>query len=281
MKNMLIADSGSTKTEWCLITENKRQIVFTQGLSPYFLNQNEIEQVLKNELLTGLHIMPDTIHFYGTGCASDENCHILKQCLSNVLRSEKIEVTHDLMAAARATCGDKAGIVSILGTGSNSCFYDGNKIVNNSPGLGYILGDEGSGAYLGKMVLQYYLYQTFEPELEEMFLEKYKLTKQEILNAVYKKQHPNRFLANFAHFLSENRGHFMIENIIEDGLNDFFFVHLCKFTQSWTYPVNFIGSIAYEFKDVILSLCHSYEFEPGIIEKSPMNALVDYHLKYN
>ena len=181
------------------------------------------------------------------------------------------------MAAARAVCGHEKGVACILGTGSNSCYYNGKNIAKNSPGIGYVLGDEGSGAYLGKKVLQYYLYDTFDEDLRARFDARFVTTTSEILDNVYKKPLPNRYMASFALFLAENRGHFMIENIIEDGLNDFFFQHLCKYNEVWKYPVHFVGSVASGFKDVLEQLCSSYEFELGKILKNPMEGLVKYH----
>jgi hypothetical protein len=143
--------------------------------------------------------------------------------------------------------------------------------------LGYVLGDEGSGAYLGKKVLQYFLYQTFDPELMDRFRSTYQLTSADILDAVYKQPLPNRYLAGFARFLADNRGHYMIENIIEDGLNDFFFQHLYKYRESWTLPIHFVGSIAFGFKDVLIELCSSYEIELGKVLKTPMDGLIQYH----
>ncbi|MEP6615801.1 MAG: N-acetylglucosamine kinase, partial [Ginsengibacter sp.] len=153
----------------------------------------------------------------------------------------------------------------------------GNKIVKNSPGLGFILGDEGSGAYLGKKVIQYYLYQTFDKELMQKFRLKFGVGSGEILTAIYKKPLPNRYLASFALFLAENRGHYMIENIIEDGLNDFFYNHLDKYQQSRTVPLHFVGSIAYGFKDVLSGLCDQYKMNIGKVIKNPMLGLVKYY----
>jgi glucosamine kinase len=278
MPSKLIADSGATKAEWVLIDNGKKRTLFTQGISPYFLNTAEIVALLEKELVPKLKgSRPLEIYYYGTGCASPANARIVRQALKKVFPNGKIEVETDLMAAARALCGNEKGIACILGTGSNSCYYNGRKIVKNSPGLGYILGDEGSGAYLGKKVVQYYLYNTFDEDLRARFDAKFVTTPVEILNQVYKGALPNRYLAGFTLFLAENRGHYMIENIIEDGLNDFFFQHLCKYAEVWKLPVSFVGSVAYGFKDVILELCHSYEFEPGIILKNPMPGLVKYH----
>lgn len=276
----LIADSGSTKCEWCLLDGGKKKQVITQGISPYFLSEQQITELVSKELLPKIrNYSIDEIFYYGTGCASLPNRQLVKKALKKVFPRTSIVVDHDLMAAARALCGNEKGVACILGTGSNSCYFNGKKIMKNSPGLGYVLGDEGSGAYLGKKVLQYFLYKTFDEDLMYRFNDKFKTTDIEVLENVYKKPLPNRYLASFAVFLAENRGHFMIENIIEDGLNDFFFYHLCKYVESWTYPIHFVGSVAYGFKDVIAELCNSYELELGVILKNPMEGLVKYHGK--
>lgn len=274
----LIADSGATKAEWCLINNGKKKTLFTQGISPYFLNTQEITDLLRNELAPKVkNVSIDNIYYYGTGCANPDNVRNIKKALKTVFPGAKSDVQTDLMAAARALCGHEKGVACILGTGSNSCFYNGKRIVKNSPGLGYVLGDEGSGAYLGKKVLQYYLYDTFDDDLRARFDAKYVTTPVEILDNVYKQALPNRYLASFTMFLAENRGHYMVENIIEDGLNDFFFQHLFKYREIWSIPVSFVGSVADGFKDVLLDLCRSYEFEMGTVLKNPMQGLVKYH----
>lgn len=274
----LIADSGATKAEWCLVNNGKKKTVFTQGISPYFLNTEQITDLLVKELKPKLkNTEVDEVYYYGTGCANPVNAKSVKKAVSKVFTGAKVDVTHDLMAAARALCGRQKGVACILGTGSNSCYYDGKKIVKNSPGLGYVLGDEGSGAYLGKKVIQYYLYGTFDDELRGRFDLTYTTNTTEILENVYKKPMPNRYLASFTKFLADNRGHYMIENIIEDGLNDFFFNHLCKYRETWTLPIHFAGSVAFGFRDVLQQLCDSYEFELGKVMKNPMEGLVAYH----
>ncbi|HKZ65760.1 MAG TPA: hypothetical protein VJ111_05370 [Chitinophagaceae bacterium] len=274
----LIADSGATKAEWSLLNKGKRKTILTQGISPYFLTKDQVSDLLLKELKPSLkNICVDEIHYYGTGCANPDNAKLIKKAIKKVFPEADIEVNHDLLAAARSLCGDEKGIACILGTGSNSCYYNGKRIISNSPGLGYVLGDEGSGAYLGKKVLQYYLYNTFDDELRGRFDLTYLTNKAEILENVYKNPLPNRYLAGFVMFLAENRGHYMIENIIEDCLNDFFFTHLCKYKETWTLPVNFAGSVAFGFRDVLEGLCHSYEFELGKILKKPMSGLIEYH----
>ncbi len=278
MAIILIADSGSTKTEWCLLDGKKRKTIYTQGMSPYFLDTKQIQQILATELKSKLKdVEPDEVYYYGTGCANPENVKSVKEALKKIFTKATISVDHDLMGAAKALCGSEKGVACILGTGSNSCYYNGKKIIKNSPGLGYILGDEGSGAYLGKKVVQYYLYNTFDPDLMDRFNAKYNTTNVEILDAVYKHPLPNRFLAGFVPFLIENRGHFMIENIIEDGFNDFFFNHIYKYRESWIMPIHFIGSVAFGFKDVLKDMCNAYELELGRVLKNPMDGLVKYH----
>ncbi len=274
----LIADCGATKAEWCLLSNNKKKTIITQGISPYFLTTEQITELLLKELKPKLkNVEVGEVFYYGTGCANPANAKSVKKAVSKIFAGAKVEVNHDLVAAARALCGRKKGIACILGTGSNSCYYDGKKIVKNSPGLGYVLGDEGSGAYLGKRVIQYYLYGTFDDELRGRFDLNYTTNAAEILENVYKKPLPNRYLASFAKFLAENRGHYMIENIIEDGLNDFFFNHLCKYRETWTLPIHFAGSVAFGFQDVLKQLCDSYEFELGKVMKNPMDGLIEYH----
>ena len=274
----LIADSGSTKTEWCLLKGNTKIIFTSQGMSPYFINGVEMENIIRQEVLPVLKRSPvEELYYYGTGCINAANAKMVKKALKNCFPSASLLVDTDVAGAAKALCGNEKGIACILGTGSSSCYYNGRRIVKNSPGLGFILGDEGSGAYLGKKVIQYYLYNTFDEDLRSRFDAKFVTNSNEILNAVYKQALPNRYLASFAIFLAENRGHYMIENIIEDGLNDFFYTHIYKYSESWNLPVHFTGGIAFGFKDVLIQLCNSYQLQPGRILKNPMEGLIQYH----
>jgi glucosamine kinase len=275
---ILIADSGATKCEWRLVSRDKKKTILTQGISPYFLDELQITVLLTKELLPKLgKIQVKELFFYGTGLSNTDNVKIIRKALKNLFPKAKTDIQTDLVGAARALCGRDKGIACILGTGSNSCYYDGKKIVKNSPGIGYVLGDEGSGAYLGKKVIQYYLYNTFDEELKSRFEKRFQVSPVEILDQVYKKPLANRYLASYAIFLAENRGHYMVENIIEDGLNDFFFTHLYKYRESWILPIHFIGSIAYGFRDVLKDLCQSYELELGKVLKAPMQGLIEYH----
>ncbi|MBO9201182.1 MULTISPECIES: hypothetical protein [Niastella] len=280
---ILLADSGATKCEWFLAeSKESTKTVFTQGISPYFFNEEKTVALLQQELLPQLpdSAVIDEIHYYGTGMRNPVNVEMVKKSLATVFgKAGTIEVSDDMLAAARALNGHKEGLACNLGTGSFAVYYDGKNIAKQAPGIGYILGDEGSGAYLGKKVLQYYLYNTFDEELRYKFETRYNATPVEILENVYRKPLANRYMATFCLFLSENREHYMIENIIEDGLNDFFFTHLCKFTESWKNPIHFVGGVAFAFHDIIEQLCHAYEFEQGKILKGAMEGLIQYHVQ--
>ena len=278
-KQRLIADSGATNTSWCIAGGGSEEMFFTQGINPYFFTESQIISLLQKELPANLNEHGiEAVHFYGAGCSDPANCMMVENSIRTVLPSVKeISVETDVLAAAKALCGHNTGVVGILGTGSNSCVFNGKKIVKNNPSPGYILGDEGSGAFLGKKVLQYFIYNTFDEDLTHRFKQKYKISYADILQKVYKSSMPNRYLASFAPFLSENRGHFMIENIIEDGISEFFFTHLYKYAETWTHPLHFSGSIAWHFKDTLQDLCNSFELQLGKVLKGPMEGLIEYH----
>ncbi len=277
----LIADSGSTKTEWCLLKGNIKTIFTSQGMSPYFISGEKMENIIRLEVFPSIKkIKVEELYYYGTGCTNPVNLRMVKKVLKNCFPGAMVFVETDVAGAAKALCGDEKGIACILGTGSSSCYYNGKRIIKNSPGLGFILGDEGSGAYLGKKVIQYYLYNTFDEDLRSRFDAKFVTNVNEILNAVYKQPLANRYLASFAIFLAENRGHYMVENIIEDGLNEFFYSHIYKYSESWKLPVHFTGGIAYGFKDVLQQMCESFQLQLGNVLKNPMEGLIQYHAKY-
>jgi N-acetylglucosamine kinase-like BadF-type ATPase len=276
--NYIIADSGATKCQWTVVVGKQKKTITTIGISPYFLTTTQIIETIQKGFQKKIDPKTiDAVYFYGTGLSNPLNVVSIKKALKTVFSKAKLDIQTDLVAVARATCQHHKGVACILGTGSNTGYYNGKKIIKNSPGLGYVLGDEGSGAYLGKKVLQYYLYQTFDEELLHSFESKYEISKDQILDAIYKQPLPNRYMASFAQFLSEHRGHYMIENIIEDGINDFFFAHLNKLNESWLHPIHFAGSVAYVFRDVIKQLATAYELEIGKIIKSPMEGLLVYH----
>lgn len=277
----LIADSGATKTAWCLLENGNSKQFKTQGLSPYYFTSEQISEVLLKELIPQIEgAIITEIHFYGTGCATIPMQKIVNNGLKTAFPdTEIITVESDLMAAARALCGNEKGVACILGTGSNSCVYNGSKITRNNPAPGFILGDEGSGAYLGKKVLQHFIYGTFDEDLMHKFKLSYQVDYRTILDHVYKQPWPNRYMAGFTTFLSENRGHYMIENILEDGLSDFFMTHLYKYSETWSLPIHFTGSIAWYFKDKLQEICNSFELQLGKVLQAPIDGLNEYHKK--
>ena len=281
MASYLVADSGSTKTDWCLIRKGQKPQHFTTaGINPHLQDAAGIGAMLTTELPWGgkKHI-PDNIDYYGAGASSTEKQQLLAGVLKAHFGAAKVSVQTDLAAAAKALCGDKKGIVCILGTGSSSCYYDGKKVSEQKPSLGYIAGDEGSGNHMGKRILQYYAYGTFDAELQTGFEMRFGKDLTAIVAELYKTPYPNRYLASFTPMLVDMRGHYMVENIVEDCINDFFHNSILKFRQAWKQPLYFTGSVAYMFADVIQNLCDQYELELGEIHKSPMDGLVKYYKK--
>ena len=274
----LIADSGATKTEWRLTSDANSTTFYTKGISPYHLNQQQIIELIQKEFPKKIFNKSITeIHYYGTGCKTKAKANIVKSALGSIFSTAIIHVTHDLMGAAISLCGTEKGIACILGTGSNSCYFNGKRIIHNSPGLGYVLGDEGSGAYLGRKVIQHFLYSMYDKELVNSFNTLFHTDKEEILHKVYREPFANRYLAGFSLFLSANRGHYIVENIIEDGLRDFFEQHINAYPQRYDVPVHFVGSIAFHFKDKIDELCTQFGVKMGKVYKQPMNGLVSFH----
>lgn len=281
MSSLLLAESGSTKTDWCFIQKGQPPVHFqTAGINPYLQSEDEIGAMLHAELDPAIRVhSADQIYFYGAGIGSETIQQSLQRFLGQFFGIQSVEVESDMMAAARSLCGKDKGVVCILGTGSNSCYYDGVRISRQLPSLGYIAGDEGSGNHMGKRILQYYAYLTFDEELRAAFerMTGNKLT--EVIRKLYKEPFPNRYLASFAPLLAENRGHYMVENIIEDCLNDFFMQHISKYRESWTQQIHFTGSISWVFRDVVATLCSQYELELGTVSKSPLEGLIQYHMR--
>lgn len=277
----LIADSGSTKTDWCLLRKGKKPLRFsTQGINPYLQSKETITGLLEKELpWDNEKYGAGQLHYFGAGAANPQKQSFLKEILKAHFGIKKIEVQGDMLAACRALCANKPGVVCILGTGSLSCYYDGKKIKEQKPSLGYIAGDEGGGNYMGKRILQYYAYETFDSELKMDFEMRFGNDIREIINKLYHQPNPNRYLASFVVMLKENRGHYMVENIIEDCLNDFFHTSILKHRHTWNMPLYFSGSIAFEFRDVLESLCDQYELEIGDVIKSPMEGMIKYYKK--
>lgn len=276
--SLLIADSGSSKTDWCLIDPNGQISEYhTTGINPFIRTEEECVQILNKELNIEHPESISELVFYGAGIKNQEKASFVNQILAKKFTQADVSSHSDLLGAARALCENDEGLVAILGTGSNSCFYNGSELSSHHPSLGYILGDEGSGTHMGKKVLQYYFYQTFDPELAVAFEQKHGRDIVPILDQIYRGAAPNKYLASFTEFLSEHRGHYMVENIIEDSLVEFHENHILKYREAWNYPLHFIGSVAYAFQDKIKELHYEYGLQTGKIIKSPMEGLIAYH----
>lgn len=275
---ILIADSGSTKTEWCIAEKGAslRQIT-TAGTNPYFQTQAEIDDEIKNTLCPAIAPYPvEAVYFYGAGCAFPEKNRMIAGAIRSYL-PVRVEVYSDLAGAARSLCGKEAGIACILGTGSNSCLYDGTDIIRHTPPLGYILGDEGSGAALGKQLASDCLKRQLPDALCRKFLQQYELTSEILLERVYKQPFPNRFLAGLSRFLWENITEQPIYNLVYDSFRSFLVRNVLAYERCETYPIHFTGSVAYYYKEVLKAAAISLHLTLGKVEKTPMPGLVSYH----
>ena len=221
---ILIADSGSTKTDWCVVEHGQLvQQIFTKGTNPFFQSEEEISNEIATALIPQLKTNKfETVHFYGAGCAFPDKIETVRKAIAAHLQvSGEIEISTDMLAAARGLCGHQPGIACIMGTGSNSCYYDGKNIVSNVSPLGFILGDEGSGAVLGKLLVGDILKNQMTPGLKEKFLEQYNLTPAEIIDRVYRQPFPNRFLASFSPFLVEHLDEPAIRELVLNSFKKF------------------------------------------------------------
>ncbi|MBF8965354.1 hypothetical protein I0P70_19050 [Pontibacter sp. FD36] len=276
---ILIADSGSTKTDWRVIdADNEYEQVNTTGINPQYLDTDKIYSIFETELLPQLKEKNiSAIYYYGAGCSSPERNKRVEDALSRAFPNVPNYVDHDLLAAARALCGHKPGIACILGTGSNSCLYDGKNIIDNVTSLGFLMGDEGSGAYLGKLLIKAYMYRELPEELATSLKNRYNLTKDGILDAVYGSDIPSQYLATFAKFMYEKRKSPVIKEMIYENFEEFFERHVSKYEGFGELPVNFVGSIAFHFSDTLKLVAKKYGCHIGVIISSPSEGLIKYH----
>ncbi len=278
---ILIADCGSTKTDWCVVREGiVEKQVFTCGMNAVMLTEEEMRSRMAAELVPELGGYADAIeavYFYGAGCISPEVCANVERAIRANINAQDVEVHTDLLAAARALCGRRPGIACILGTGSNSCFYDGEKICDNVSPLGYILGDEGSGAVLGKLLVGDVLKGQLPAELCEKFLRKYDLTLLDIIRKVYREPQGNRFLASVTPFLIENINEKEVHDLVLGSFKAFFRRNISHYAGRCAPEVNFIGSIAYYYRDVLAEAARECGYSVGTVLKSPMEGLIKFH----
>lgn len=275
---IVVADSGSTKTDWRIISPNGAiDQVITDGINPFHQRPEEIQAIIQQSDLPRLARRTQEIYFYGAGCSYPDKIEIVSESIKKFFPQSDIFVDHDLIAAAKALCGDKEGIACILGTGSNSCYYDGNKIFQVTPSLGYILGDEGSGAYMGRKFIKEYLYKKAPDTIREKFAQKYNYSTDFILDSIYSKTMANRFLASFALFFEENIQHPYIHGLVYECFYDFLDNHVLKYKNHEELETNFVGSIAYYFQDILEKVVVDAGLHFGKVIKSPIMGLTTYH----
>lgn len=273
----LIAESGSTRTEWALVEDNHLvQRVFTEGLNPFFQTRREISRSVRLGLPESFFKKKlDQVYYYGAGCSSYEKKNILGASLVAQFKTP-IQVESDLLAAARGLFKCEAGIACILGTGSNSCFYDGKIIVKNVKAAGYILGDEGSGAVLGKLFLADLLKGLAPKELANEFHEKFRISVNDVMESVYNLPFPNRFLGTIAYFLGDYMDNEYVYNLLTNNLRSFFNRNVCQYDYI-NYPIRFVGSLAYAYPDILQEVVQEFGVEIDVIEETPMNGLIEFH----
>ncbi len=276
---ILLADSGSTKTDWGLIENGKlTKKIRTAGMNPFQMSEDEIRNEIKEHLVPELPgTQVDEVHFYGAGCTKEKQPVVERALRANLTINGECEVASDMLGAARGICGHKPGIACILGTGSNSCSYDGKYLLKNVSPLGFILGDEGSGAVLGKLLVGDVLKNQMPETIRERFFEKFKLTPAEIIDRVYRQPKPNTFLASFVPFLEENIGEPHIYNLVKESFRSFLRRNVMQYDGWQTLPIGFNGSIAVFYKEPLMEALEEEGMHLGRIIQAPMEALAEYH----
>ena len=275
----LVADSGSTNTNWCLLNQNQEIFYFdTEGYNPYFVSTDYIVQSLTSNFPQKIsRTAVSNVFFYGAGCF-DDKLDIVKNALQKLFLNAEIFVGLDLLGSAKSVLGNKPGFVGILGTGTNSCLYDSNKIIANIDSLGFLIGDEGSGYYIGKKILGDYIREYMPASVREEFYKIYKLTREEIMERLYSEKLPNRFCAGFTKFISESiSGTSYTRNLVKQAFIDFFESLVTKYENYQQYTFNCTGSIGFAFKEILSETAALYNMKVGVILKTPIEGLAQYH----
>ncbi len=277
---VIIADCGSTKCDWLLVHgERDQQLENTVGFSPFFHTTTEIKEIIQTQLLSKIKPAEvEQVWFYGTGIHDEHRAEIVAAALRTVFPNAGVEVEHDLLASARATCKRSAGIACILGTGSNSCYYDGKKILDNVTSLGWLLGDEGSGTHLGKALLRAWFYRELPTDLNSAFNEAYPEGPNVIKDKIYEKG-ANAYLASFTRFLGDHLQHPYIQRLVADSLGEFLDRHVTKYSGYQSVPVHFVGSIAHHFQQVLEKCMEERKLQLGVVIRKPIYPLAEYHLQ--
>lgn len=277
---ILIADSGSTKTSWCLTgNPGYTKIFSTGGMNPFFRNTEDIANEIRMKILPETGNDVTEIHFYGAGIINPEKGNIVKNALHILYPNTTIEVQSDLLAAARATLGKKQGIACILGTGSNSCLYNREEIIKHVPPLGFILGDEGSGAVMGRKLVADFLKGIMPETIAEKFKASYPLTYADFLESVYKKEKPNQFLAQFVPFLHENIADEYCKELVEKSFEEFVLRNITRYSGFQELPICFVGSVAFYFQEQLKNVLKKNHLQFETVVKEPLNGLIKFHIE--
>jgi hypothetical protein len=278
---ILVADSGSTKCDWIFLDSNgNKGETNTIGFNTFFNDEIFIrDKICNNEFLNLVKRDVSKVYFYCAGGSSDDLREKVRKGLCQVFTDADIEVNHDLDGAAHATCSGLPGIACILGTGSNSCYFDGYAVSEKIPALGHILGDEGSGSWFGRILLRDFLYEKMPSDIQSLFKERYGLDKNKIFANVYMKADANVFLASFMHFVSDNRDNVYIKDMVRNGIFDFMSIHVCCYENYKSVPTHFIGSIALHFEEILFAVASELNIKVGIITNKPVEGLLDFHLR--
>ena len=271
----LIIDAGSTKMDWILLDGKEIKACFTtEGFNPNYADRQVLVETCHGASLpNGIQ----TIHYYGTGCGSEQNCQIIKGVFQNRFPHSEIHVTHDLMAACHALLGHEKGIACILGTGSNSCVYDGKDITEKAVSLGYLVGDEGSGMHIGKEVVRTYFYGFMPDDLRQQFDAMYHLERQEFVQNLYHGGAPSRYLASFAKFAGQHLSHPYVQSLVKGCFKAFVEAFVCRYEGCMTMKVGFVGSVAYHFRDLLKEVLDDAGLTLGDVMASPADGLVRYY----
>jgi len=276
--SILIADSGATKTEWCLKRDDRTVTYHTEGLNPYYHTIESIKRVVENSLKSKLNAEElEGIYFYGAGCDSEEKNQIVEEALRTIFSETPVNVYHDLLGAARACFMHEAGIACILGTGSNSCLYDGTKIIEHIPSLAFVLGDEGSAGYFGKKLINKYFRKEIPDDLREDLENNYNMSLDYITSGLYDGSQKSRFIASYGAFLGEHANHPFIKEMLHEGFENFITRIVLKYTNATDYEVRFVGSVAYAYRKLITEILEENGLEAGLFIRKPMKRLVEFH----
>ncbi|WP_113637301.1 N-acetylglucosamine kinase [Nubsella zeaxanthinifaciens] len=277
---ILVADSGSSKTDWMAYSPEQTLSFNTQGINPYFANAQDIVRILsKHKDIASIANEVKEVYFFGAGCLNPDKHEIVSNGLSSFFKNAFISVDHDLLGSAYATCGDKKGLACILGTGSNIAYYDGEHVFDGKHGLGYILGDEGSGTYFGKKMLISYLHKTMPADLRENFAMDFDVNKDMVIENIYQKPFPNSYLATFSRFMIKNRQHPFIQKTLHDGFQEFIDTNVKDYKNYKTLECNFVGSISYYYQDELRAVFAENNLKIGKTLQKPIEGIFEYILK--